>query len=107
MVWAFRASLLAMALPLAATPAVAQVGYPVHHHHAVHARKVVHQASGLGVTIDQARLITFPKPVKTVFVGNPTVVDVSMIVGQARPPKSSEVVSLLGSHPISKTFFPC
>ena len=30
-----------------------------------------------------------------------------MIVGQARPPNSSEVVSLLGSQPISSTFLPC
>ena len=33
--------------------------------------------------------------------------EVSLIVGHARPPKRSEVVSLLGSHPISRTFFPC
>ena len=30
-----------------------------------------------------------------------------MIVGQAVPPKSSEVVSLLGSQPISSTRLPC
>jgi hypothetical protein len=50
----------------------------------VHAKAaVVHYAdTGLGVTIDQARLVEFPKPVKTVFVGNPTVVDVSMIDSQ-------------------------
>jgi hypothetical protein len=30
-----------------------------------------------------------------------------MIVGQALPPNSSEVVSLLGSQPISSTFLPC
>ncbi len=34
-------------------------------------------------------------------------VEVSMIVGQARPPKSSEVVSLFGSQPISSTRLPC
>ena len=33
--------------------------------------------------------------------------EVSMIVGQARPPNSSEVVSLFGSQPISRTFLPC
>jgi hypothetical protein len=33
--------------------------------------------------------------------------EVSMMVGQARPPNNKLVVSLLGSHPISKTFFPC
>lgn len=30
-----------------------------------------------------------------------------MIVGVARPPKSSDVVSLFGSQPISRTFLPC
>jgi len=33
--------------------------------------------------------------------------DVSRIVGQARPPNSSEVVSLFGSQPMSSTFLPC
>ena len=33
--------------------------------------------------------------------------DVSMIVGQDRPANSSEVVSLLGSQPISSTRLPC
>jgi hypothetical protein len=32
--------------------------------------------------------------------------DVSMMVGQARPPNSSDVVSLFGSQPISSTFLP-
>jgi hypothetical protein len=83
MAWAFRASLFAVALPLASAPAGAQVCHPAHHpHHTVHAHKVVHQASGLGVVIDQARLISFPKPVKTVFVGNPVIVDISMIDSQ-------------------------
>ncbi|MFO0736499.1 MAG: hypothetical protein U0270_11495 [Labilithrix sp.] len=33
--------------------------------------------------------------------------EVLMIVGQARPPNRSEVVSLLGSQPIRRTFLPC
>ena len=33
--------------------------------------------------------------------------EVSMIVGQERPPNSSEVVSLFGSHPMSRTRLPC
>ena len=32
--------------------------------------------------------------------------EVSMMVGQALPPNSKEVVSLLGSQPISSTFLP-
>jgi hypothetical protein len=30
-----------------------------------------------------------------------------MMVGQLRPPKRREVVSLLGSHPMRRTRFPC
>ena len=33
--------------------------------------------------------------------------DVSMMVGHALPPNNKLVVSLLGSHPMSKTFLPC
>jgi hypothetical protein len=88
MVRAFRIAILAASLPLVVTAAAATtpnaVCHPVHRHHVVHAKvAVVHYAdAGLGVTIDQARLVAFPKPVKTVFVGNPTVVDVSMIDSQ-------------------------
>jgi len=77
MVWAFRASLLSLAL--AAMPAAAQLCHPVHRHRVVHVHKVVRHASGLGVTIDQARLISFPKPVKTIYIGNPTIADITMI----------------------------
>ena len=85
MVRAFRIAILAASLPLVVPAAAATtpnaVCHPVHRHHVVHVKAaVVHHAdTGLGVTIDQARLVTFPKPVKTVFVGNPVVVDVSMI----------------------------
>ena len=89
MVRAFRIAILAASLPLVVPAAAATtpnaVCHPVHRHHVVHAKVAVPHvaaASGLGVTIDQARLIAFPKPVKTVFVGNPTVVDVSMIDSQ-------------------------
>ena len=33
--------------------------------------------------------------------------EVSMMVGQERPPKSSEVVSDFGSQPMSRTLLPC
>ena len=33
--------------------------------------------------------------------------EVSMMVGQERPANSSEVVSLFGSQPMSRTFLPC
>ncbi|HEY2445490.1 MAG TPA: pilus assembly protein N-terminal domain-containing protein [Rhizomicrobium sp.] len=83
MVRAFRISIFAASLPLIVPAAAATpnpVCHPVHRHHAaVHVKPKVSQSAGLGVVIDQARLVEFPKPVKTVFVGNPTVVDVSMI----------------------------
>jgi Flp pilus assembly secretin CpaC len=78
---AVRTMLLAVALPLATGAAAAPV-CPVKPHHAVHAHKavVVHRtAGGVGVTIDQARLVSFPEPVKTVYVGNPWIADVSMV----------------------------
>ncbi len=36
-------------------------------------------ANGLVVPIDEARTVSFPRPVKTVFVGNPMIADVNMI----------------------------
>ncbi len=49
--------------------------------HVVVKRRVVRQTSGDGISIpmDEARVIAFGRPVKTVFVGNPTVADVNMI----------------------------
>jgi hypothetical protein len=89
MTHAIRTTLILAALPLLAGSASAgslsadsaAVCHPVHHRQAaVHVRKaVVHRDSGVGVSVDQARLISFPVPVKTVFVGNPTIVDISMI----------------------------
>jgi hypothetical protein len=78
MVRAFGASLLVLTLPLA-TPAFAQVCHPAHHHKVAALHKVAHHDSGLGVTIDQVRLISFPKPVKTVYVGNPVIADITML----------------------------
>ena len=84
MVHAFRASVLATLLPLAMPAAAAEtVCHPVHHRHTLHAAApATHRVLGVGVTIDQARLVSFPRPVKTVFVGNPTIVDISMIDSQ-------------------------
>ena len=36
-------------------------------------------ASGISVAIDQARIINFSEPVSTVYVGNPTMADISVI----------------------------
>ncbi|HEX4157723.1 MAG TPA: pilus assembly protein N-terminal domain-containing protein [Rhizomicrobium sp.] len=78
MVRAFHISFLALALPLA-TPGFAQVCHPVHHHRVSHVHKAVHEASGLSVVIDQARLVSLPKGVKTVYVGNPVIADIQMV----------------------------
>jgi hypothetical protein len=83
MTYAIRTAVAFAVLSLltgSAAAADAPVCHPVHHHRAVHAAKtVVHEQASLGVTVDQARMVSFPEPVKTVYVGNPTVVDVSMV----------------------------
>lgn len=78
-----RASILAAAMPFVMPAIAAPVCHPVHHHRIAHiAKPVTHRTAGVGVTIDQARLVTFPEPVKTVYVGNPTIVDISMLDSQ-------------------------
>jgi hypothetical protein len=82
---AIRISLLAAALPLAAwsSAQASAVCHPVHHHRVTQLRKPVsHRVAGLGVVVDETRMISFAKPVKTVFVGNSTIADVSMIDSQ-------------------------
>jgi hypothetical protein len=80
MKYAISTLMLAVALPMATAAAAAPV-CPVKPHHTVHAHKAVvhHTAGGVGVTVDQARLVSFPQPVKTVYVGNPWIVDVSIV----------------------------
>ncbi len=63
-----------MVLPLiVACAAQASTHRTVHH-----MRKRVHPAA-IGVAVDQARLVTFKRPAKTVFLGNPMIADVSML----------------------------
>ena len=63
----FLAPLL-VATVAAATPA----------RHVHHVRKPT-TGGGISVVMDQARLVTFLRPVKTVFVGDPTVADVNIV----------------------------
>ena len=42
-------------------------------------RHAVHSNPGFTVAMDEARVITFPQPVATVFVGNPTIADITII----------------------------
>jgi hypothetical protein len=46
-------------------------------HHPV--KRVVHADPGFTVSMDEARIITFPQPVATVFIGNPTIADITVI----------------------------
>jgi hypothetical protein len=38
-----------------------------------------HAAGGIAVPMDEVRMLDFPQPVATVYVGNPTIADVNMI----------------------------
>lgn len=42
-----------------------------------HARK--HVSAGIGVMVDEARLVSFARPAKTVFLGNPEIADVDIL----------------------------
>lgn len=66
---------LTLAAATIASPALA-AGTTTKHRPPVH-RIVV--SSGIGVMMDQARLITFSRPAKTVFVANPTIADVNIV----------------------------
>src|SRR5438270_6538069 len=79
-----RTLLLVAALPLVVTGAVAAPVCPVKTHHASHAQKAPQHrtAGGVGVTVDQAHLVSFPQPVKTVYVGNPWIADIYMVDAQ-------------------------
>ena len=36
-------------------------------------------AAGVAVAMDEVRTVTFPKPVATIYVGNPSIADINMI----------------------------
>ena len=65
------AVLTAPALAFTAPPHRAPQHYQVRH--------VVHSNPGFTVAMDEARVITFPQPVATVFVGNPAIADITII----------------------------
>jgi len=62
-----------LAVPLIACAAQASTHKTIHH-----ARRHVHP-TGIGVQIDEAKMVSFARPAKTVFVGNPWIADVSML----------------------------
>jgi hypothetical protein len=77
------AVIAAASLALASAPALAH-GKPVHRaHHKTAAHKPApkrhSEARGVAVVMDEVRLVTFERPVSTVFVGNPTIADATII----------------------------
>jgi hypothetical protein len=75
---ALRSAFLTAAIVSA--PALALAAQPAQHtnyHRPVH--HAVHVDQGFSVPMDEARIITFPQPVATVFVGNPTIADITII----------------------------
>jgi hypothetical protein len=75
--------LAAVSLAWAAVPAAAATGNktPVRVHHKVPAKHHVVPPSqrGVAVPLDEVRVVTFSRPVSTVFVGNPVVADATVI----------------------------
>ncbi len=74
-----RCALFAAAL-LAATPVHAAA--PVHHAKPIHLAKPVHPVDKnayVALALDEVHTLTFRAPVATVYVGNPTIADVTMI----------------------------
>lgn len=69
------ASFACVAAPLAAkTPVKTQVK----HHKAV-VRHHVPGPGGVSIAMDEVRVVTFQRPINTVFVGNPTIADATVI----------------------------
>jgi hypothetical protein len=61
-------------------PALATAA-PAPHHAPRHpiARHEANPNAGFTVAMDEARIITFPQPIATVFVGNPSIADITII----------------------------
>jgi hypothetical protein len=80
-----RSILLAAAsIAFAATPVLAAGKPPVHHAAPVHKkapvkRRVASAPSGVSVVMDEVRVISFKRPVSTLFVGNPVIADATVI----------------------------
>lgn len=71
---------LAAAASLACAAAPLQAKTPPKHHHKVALRH--HAASaprGVAINMDEVRVVAFQRPIATVFVGNPTIADATVI----------------------------
>jgi hypothetical protein len=77
--------LAAASLAYATAPAIAasKAPAPKHHKAAVHKapvkRKPAPHMDGVSVVMDEVRVVTFKRPVSTVFVGNPVIADATVI----------------------------
>src|SRR5665213_318936 len=69
-----RRALFAAALIVAATPA-----YPVGKPHSARKPPIVAKNDAVALALDEVHTLTFRAPVATVYVGNPTIADVTMI----------------------------
>jgi len=49
--------------------------------HGRHPHKL-HPPAGIGVVVDQAKMISLARPAKTIYVGNPTIADITIIDGR-------------------------
>jgi Pilus formation protein N terminal region len=78
------ALLIAASFAFAAAPAIAGTKTPPHHKAVAHKAMAKHRAvpkvpGGVSVVMDQVRIVTFNRPIATVFVGNPTIADATVI----------------------------
>ena len=60
-------------------PVAAGAATPRHIHHSHRAVRHSTVGAGVGVSVDEARLVTLARPAKTIFVGNPTIADISVL----------------------------
>jgi len=67
---------------LAAAPANVQAASKVHakpHHKFVVRHALPRRYDGISISMDEVRVVTFERPVATVFVGNPSIADATVI----------------------------
>lgn len=68
---------LVLSLVCAAVPATAKTTAKPHHHKAAVRHAPVQH--GVSITMDEVRVVTFNRPIATVFVGNPMIADATVI----------------------------
>ena len=74
-----RRTLVAAAASLACAAAPAAAKSPVKPHHKAVVRHAPSGLRGVAVNMDEVRVVTFTRPISTVFVGNPAIADATVI----------------------------